>query len=66
MHHKQLVRFITRLNVDHSSRKAGTNNPVNPNKSNVYVFIVDTGIDKTHPELNIRCNNKSEILLLLI
>lgn len=49
-------RFITRLNVDHCTRKAGTGNPdiiINPN---IYVFIVDTGIDKTHPELNIDVN----------
>jgi len=46
-------RFITRLNVDHSSRKAGTGNPSISINPNIYVFIVDTGIDKTHPELNI-------------
>lgn len=46
-------RFITRLNVDHSSRKAGTGNPAIPINPDIYVFIVDTGIDASHQELNI-------------
>jgi subtilisin family serine protease len=45
--------FIKRLGDDRSSRKAGTGSPSVPINPNVYAFVVDTGIDATHPDLNI-------------
>jgi hypothetical protein len=46
-------QFITRLGVNHSSRRAGTGNPVIPISSNIYCFIVDTGIQSNHPDLRV-------------
>jgi hypothetical protein len=46
-------RFITRMGVNHSSRKAGTKIPLVALNPNIFVFVVDTGITSTHPELNI-------------
>ena len=46
-------RFITRLGVNNSSRRAGTGTPAFPIDPNIYVFVIDTGIDTTHQDLNI-------------
>ena len=44
-------RFIPRLGVQNSSRRAGTGNPAFPLPNNIYAFVIDTGILKSHPDL---------------
>jgi hypothetical protein len=42
---------IPRLGVQNSSRRAGTRNPVFPLPTNIYAFVMDTGILASHPDL---------------
>jgi subtilisin family serine protease len=46
-------QFISRLGINNSSRRAGTANPTTPISSNIYCFVVDTGIQPNHPDLRI-------------
>jgi hypothetical protein len=46
-------QFITRLGINNSSRNAGTGNPLTPISSNIYCFVVDTGIQPNHPDLRV-------------
>jgi subtilisin family serine protease len=46
-------QFITRLGINNSSRRAGTKNPSTPISSNIYCFVVDTGIQPNHPDLRV-------------
>jgi hypothetical protein len=44
-------KFIPRLGVQNSSRRAGTRKPKFPLPTNIYAIVVDTGILASHPEL---------------
>lgn len=49
-------QFITRLGINKSSRRAGTRNPTTPISSNIYCFVVDTGIQSNHTDLRVTSN----------
>lgn len=46
-------QFIYRLGIDKSTRRAGTGKPTKPISSNIYCFIVDTGIQSNHSDLRV-------------
>ncbi|QKF94481.1 peptidase S8 subtilisin-related protein [Fadolivirus algeromassiliense] len=54
--------FISRIGVNRSSRKAGTRTPLVPLDTNVVVFVVDTGIDATHQDLNVDATNSRNFI----
>ena len=45
--------FIKRIGADKSSRKIGTQNPDFPISEDICVFVLDSGVWKDHPDINI-------------
>jgi hypothetical protein len=46
-------QFISRLGINKSSRRAGSGTPTVPISSNIYCFVVDTGIQSNHSDLRV-------------
>jgi len=59
---KQTVgQFIYRLGTNKSSRRAGTQKPLFPIPNNIFSFVIDTGILKTHPDLQAKISQQYSI-----
>ena len=46
-------QFIRRIGANNSSSQSGTKTPLVPVNTNIYAFVIDTGILSTHPDLKI-------------